>query len=135
MAERPAKPEWVAGWHPQDQNMNNNAIWDAVEFIFPDYPVLTTDLEAEASFEESAEASFTIACESPARGSLSYQWQKMATGATSFSDIGSATSATYTIASWDSSTDEGSYRCKIVNTYNSNTATVYSTACVATTAE
>jgi len=132
MAERKVKPTWVSGYHPADQNKNLEALAAMVEVLLPDYPVLTTDLSAAVSVVALAEQAFTVACSSAARGTLTYQWQKKTTG--SYSNISSATSATYTVASW-ATENEGTYRCVITNTFNNTTAITYSGECVAATAE
>lgn len=134
MAERPAKPVWVPGWHPMDQNMNNNAIWAALDILFPDYPVFTTDLEdaIEAGVGDSVE--FEIACETPERGTLTYQWQYKGEEDEDYTDVSGETTDTLEIASW-AATDDGEYRCEVVNTYGDYTAMSYSNVCIATTAE
>tara|TARA_Y100000289_G_scaffold24079_1_gene23438 strand:+ start:2048 stop:6436 length:4389 start_codon:yes stop_codon:yes gene_type:complete len=48
---------------------------------------------------------------------ISYQWQKRASGQTSFSDISGATSATYTTPSLLSSNSGDTYRCILDNEY------------------
>lgn len=131
MAERVAYPTWVPSYHPTDTEKNLDVLAAMVEVLLPDYPVITDDLPEDVAVTEGESQEFAVVVADPERGTLTYQWQLDPDGK-GFQDIVSATSATLTVASW-SEPDEGTYRCKVINTYNNTTATIYSVACVATT--
>lgn len=133
MAERKQKPVWVRSFHPADTEKNLEALYESLEVLLPDYPVITKDLDDEVEVTADAEYKFDLTVEDAARGTLTYQWEKKTTGA--YADVSSAASVDYTVAAWDDTTDAGTYRCKITNTLNGVTAITYSNECVATTAE
>ena len=66
-------------------------------------------------------ASFTVAATASDTGALSYQWQKGSGSPINWSNISGAIASTYTIDSVTTS-DAGSYRVVVTNTYNSATA-------------
>lgn len=131
MAERKNRPVWVRSYHPADTEKNLEMLAEAMEVLLPDYPVITKDLEDAIEVEAQAEYKFDLTVSEGERGTTTYQWQKKTTA--EYADIPSATSVDYTVAAWDDTTDAGTYRCKITNTLNGVTATVYSNECVATT--
>jgi hypothetical protein len=134
MAERKQRSVWVRSFHPADTEKNLEMLADALEVLLPDYPVLTEDLDDTVEVTALAEHTFDLTVSDPARGTLTYQWQVDPDGK-GYDDISGATSVDYTVASWDDTTNKGTYRCKITNTLNGVTATTYSNECVATTAE
>lgn len=134
MAERKAAPSFRIDWHPADRKKNFEALAEAMEVLLPDVPVISEDLPAAVEVAAEAAHTFDLTVEAAARGTLSYQWQKADIETpTTFVDIGGATSVDYAIATWADETHAGVYRCKIVNTLNNVTSTVYSAACTATT--
>lgn len=134
MAERKIKPVWVRSFHPADTEKNLEMLADALEVLLPDYPVLTKDLDDAVAVTAAAEQKFDLTVADPTRGTLTYQWQLDNDGK-GFNDISDATSVDYTVAEWAGATHKGTYRCKIINTFNNTTAITYSNECVATTAE
>lgn len=130
MADRKQKPVWVRSFHPADTEKNLEMLYESLEVLLPDYPVIIQDLPAAVEVDDGAHT-FDLAVADAARGTLTYQWQKKTTG--DYADVSGATSVDLAIASWDDAGDAGTYRCKITNTFNNTTAITYSTACVATT--
>lgn len=133
MAERKQKPVWVRSFHPADTEKNLEALYESLEVLLPDYPVITKDLDDAVEVTAAAEYKFDLTVEAAARGTLTYQWEKKTTGA--YADVSGATSVDYTVAEWNDTANAGTYRCKITNTLNGATAITYSNECVATTAE
>ncbi len=134
MAERPPMPVYRRAYHPNDAEVNFNqlvSMIDAVAGGLPTYPVLTTDIASVAEGTVGEAFTLTVAEKVIDGQTITYKWQKATTG--TFADINGATSATLTIASW-ATTDNGKYRCAIINTVGTWTATIYSNVCVATTA-
>jgi hypothetical protein len=134
MADRKQKPVWVRSFHPADTEKNLEALYESLEVLLPDYPVISKDLDDAVEVTAAAEYKFDLTVEDVARGTLTYQWQIDNDGE-GFDDITGATSVDYTVASWDDTANAGTYRCKITNTLNGVTAVTYSNECVATTAE
>ena len=134
MADRKQKPVWVRSFHPADVEKNLELLYESLEVLLPDYPVITEDLEDSVEVTALAEQKFDLTVTDAARGTLTYQWQLDSDGE-GFDDISDAKSVDYTVASWDDGTNAGTYRCKITNTLNGVTAITYSNECVATTAE
>jgi len=132
MSARLTKPEWAMQFSSVDAHVNLDTVWGLIDAMMPPYPVFTTDLDDTKTCTASSSVTLTIACASPAQGSLTYQWQKM--GDSDWADIASATSATYTVASWASATNDGEYRCVVTNTFNNFTAVSCSNVCTCTTA-
>ena len=133
MAERKQKPVWVRSFHPADTEKNLEALYESLEVLLPDYPVITKDLGDAVEVTAATEYKFDLTVEDVARGTLTYQWEKKTTGA--YVNVSDATSVDYTVLSWDDTANKGTYRCKITNTLNGATAITYSNECVATTAE
>lgn len=133
MADRKQKPVWVRSFHPADTEKNLELLYESLEVLLPDYPVLTKDLDDAVKVTALAEQVFDLTVTAVARGTLTYQWQ-LDPDDKGFDDISGATSVDYTVASWVDATDAGTYRCKIINTLNGVTAITYSNECVATTA-
>lgn len=134
MAERKTKPVWVRSFHPADTEKNFEMLADALEVLLPDYPVITLDLDDAVEVVAAASQTFDLTVADVARGTLTYQWQLDNDGK-GFDDITGATLVDYTVAEWSDATHKGTYRCKIINTFNNTTAITYSNECVATTAE
>ena len=134
MAERPPVPIFKREYHPADSEVNFNQLVSMIDTVaggLPTYPVLTTDIASVAEGTVGEAFTLTVAEKVIDGQTITYKWQKATTGA--FADITGATSATLTIASWAAS-DNGKYRCAIINTVGAWTATIYSNVCVATTA-
>ena len=134
MADRKQKPVWVRSFHPADTEKNLELLYESLEVLLPDYPVITEDLEDSVEVTALAEQKFDLTVEAVARGTLTYQWQLDPDGK-GFNDISGAELVDYTVSSWDNATHKGTYRCKITNTFNNTTAVTYSNECVATTEE
>ena len=130
MADRKQKPVWVRSFHPADTEKNLEMLYESLEVLLPDYPVITKDLPAAVEVDDGAHT-FDLTVADATRGTLTYQWQKKTTS--DYADVSDATSVDLAIASWDDAGDAGTYRCKITNTFNNTTAITYSTECVATT--
>lgn len=135
MAERKQKPIWLRGYHPADTEKNFDMLFEVLEVLLPDYPEFVVDLEDSVEVTASADETFTIECETPERGALTYQWEFMKKGTTSYTNINGATSAAYTRNTWSAASHDGTYRCKVTNTFGELTAVVYSNECVAAEAE
>lgn len=134
MADRKQKPVWVRSYHPADTEKNLELLYESLEVLLPDYPVITKDLDDAVKVTAAAEQVFDLTVSAVARGTLTYQWQLDPDGK-GFDDLTGKTTVDLTIASWADATDAGTYRCKIINTLNGVTAITYSNECVATTAE
>jgi len=134
MADRKQRPVWVRSFHPADTEKNLELLYESLEVLLPDYPVITKDLDDDVEVTALAEQKFDLTVEAVARGTLTYQWQLDPDGK-GFNDISGAESVDYTVASWVDETHKGTYRCKITNTLNGVTAITYSNECVATTEE
>lgn len=130
MAARKQKPVWVRSFHPADTEKNLEMLYESLEVLLPDYPVISKDLDDAVVVDDGAHT-FDITVANVARGTLSYKWQKKTTR--DFEDVSDATSVDLTIASWDDAGDAGTYRCEITNTLNGATAVTYTNECVATT--
>lgn len=133
MADRKQKPVWVRSFHPADTEKNLELLYESLEVLLPDYPVITKDLDDAVEVVAAAEQAFDLTVADAARGTLTYQWQLDNDGK-GFDNISGATSVDYTVATWANETHAGTYRCKITNTLNGVTAITYSNECVATTA-
>ena len=131
MADRKQKPVWVRSFHPADVEKNLELLYESLEVLLPDYPVITKDLPDAVEVDDGAHT-FDITVTAVARGTLSYQWQKSADGDT-WANVSGGTNADLEIPSWDNASDAGIYRCKVINTLNGATAITYSNECVATT--
>lgn len=130
MADRKQKPVWVRSFHPADTEKNLEMLYESLEVLLPDYPVIIQDLPAAVEVDDGAHT-FELTVADATRGTLTYQWQKKTTG--DYADVSDATSVDLVIASWDDAGDAGTYRCEITNTLNGVTAVTYSNECVATT--
>jgi hypothetical protein len=130
MADRKQKPVWVRSFHPADTEKNLEMLYESLEVLLPDYPVITKDLDDAVVVDDGAHT-FDITVADVARGTLSYQWQKKTTG--DFENVSGGTNADLEIASWDNTGDAGIYRCKVINTLNGATAITYTNECTATT--
>lgn len=138
MSEKPTIPTYRREFHPNDSEVNFNNVLTLIEAVaggFPTDPVIETNISAIKETAAGASFELEVAVETIDGQTISYQWQKAALGGTTFSNISSATTDTYTVAEWDDTANKGKYRCKIVNTVGSWTATIYSNICVATTSE
>lgn len=131
MADRKVKPVWVRSFHPADVEKNLELLYESLEVLLPDYPVITKDLPDAVEVDDGAHT-FDITVTSVARGTLSYQWEKSADGET-WADVSGGTNVDLEIASWDDAGDAGIYRCKVINTLNGATAVTYTNECTATT--
>ena len=131
MADRKQKPVWVRSFHPADTEKNLEMLYESLEVLLPDYPVITEDLDDAVVVNDVAHT-FDITVADVARGTLSYQWEKSADGDT-WANVSGGTNVDLPIDSWKDADDAGTYRCKITNTFNNTTAITYSTECVATT--
>lgn len=138
MAERPAIPVYRREFHPNDAEVNFNQLLNMIDVVaggLPAYPTITLDVDSIEVVTAEDEFTLKVEVEVIEGQTITYQWEKAALDGNTFSNVTSATSGTLTIAAWTDATDDGKYRCKIVNTKGDWTATVYSNVCVATTAE
>ena len=134
MAERLAKPTWVRSFHPADTEKNLEMLAAFTEVLLPDVPVLTKDLPATVEVVAGENQTFDLTVTAVARGTLTYLWQMDPDGE-GYDNVSGGTNVDLTVSTWSDATHAGTYRCKITNTLNGVTATVYSNECVATTAE
>lgn len=96
---------------------------------FPDVTLRITAQPANVSVVEGATATFSVTA-TTSSGTITYQWQKQESGATTWANVSAATSASYTTAATVLANDDGDkYRC-VVSV--SGAASVTSTAATLT---
>jgi len=90
----------------------------AMTISAPVKPIITTQPQATAIMVGQS-ATFSV---NAVGGSLTYQWQSMGSGANSFTNIGGATSSSYTVSATTTAITGTQYRCIVSNTSGSATS-------------
>lgn len=109
IANAPVVPTWKTDYSPIDRQENYKALVDYINQYLP-----STATGASISYVESTKVA-TLTVDTPAHGTLSYQWAAATTESGSYTDIADATSATFTATS---SQSEKYLGCKVTNTLN-----------------
>ena len=109
IANSPKVPVWKTDYSPIDRQENYKALVDYINQYLP-----STATGASISYVESTKVA-TLTVDTPAHGTLSYQWAAATTESGSYTDIADATSATFTATS---SQSEKYLGCKVTNTLN-----------------
>ena len=109
IANTPTVPTWKTDYSPIDRQENYKAIIDYIGQYLP-----ATPTGASIAYDESTKKA-TLTVDTPAHGTLSYQWAASTTEDGSYTDIADATSATFTATS---SQSEKYLGCKVTNTLN-----------------
>ena len=100
--------------------VDNSKLASGIVGLQPPPPPTITSHPQNASVLTAQVAIFTVA----ATGATSYQWQSKAPGAGSFSNIGGATSTTYTTPPAVAGDDGTQFRCVVTNAAGSVNSTV-----------
>ena len=109
IANTPEVPKWKTDYSPVDRQENYNKIVDYIGQYLP-----ATPTGASISYVEATKVA-TLTVDTPAHGTLSYQWAASTTADGSYTDISGATSTTFTATS---SQSEKYLGCKVTNTLN-----------------
>ena len=109
IANAPTVPTWKTDYSPIDRQENYKAIIDYIGQYLP-----ATPTGGSISYVEATKLA-TLTVDTPAHGTLSYQWAASTTEDGSYTDIADATSTTFTATS---SQSEKYLGCKVTNTLN-----------------
>lgn len=94
-------------------------------------PVINTQ-PADTAGSVGGAATFTVGASASDGGSLSYQWQRSTNTGASWSNIMSATGASYTVSGLTLANNGYQYRCTVKNTKNGTSASTNSNAATLT---
>lgn len=114
ISNTPVIPTWKTDYSPIDRQENYNAIVDFIGQFLPLPPQ-----NGKITYVDATKVA-TVTADTPANGTLSYQWAASATEDGTYSNISDATSTTFTCTS---SQSEKYLGCKVTNTFNGVTTT------------